>query len=524
MKQLSITLLATLFLFWGAVSSLTAQNTTFSDVTSIQLRSSGTISDNDGIKGYFFFYKKEKVDRKTNSYLLKILDQNLKSIAEEEIVDSKNLVLQQGTYNGDAIMLKFYDVKEKELSYRVFTKEGKLKNNVSRKIEDKYEVYSFSAIEGDPNRPNTMFAVGNKGFVDYTFIKEKRVGYKMAYIPTDGSKGWTFKSDPATKETMAGSFLFANEEVILSAELKRPKLMSNKGLSFFIVAHSVNDGKKLWDIKLEDPGFEVSLLNTYTDEKTKELVLFGSYFEKGKNITKSKSLGVFSFVVNQNSGKIAKRNFISWVDDAGKFLPISDKGKIDDVGYVFFHQFIKTADGRVFGIGEQYYKAVSASGVALSLLASATDGRGASMAKMVVKDFYIFEFNEDFSLKDIKIFEKGKSNIMLPEGFEFLSAATIAQHVKNIGGFDYYFTQSQDGGEVFHVGYLDYDREEDKGQKEYFGALTYADGEFSTDKVVLKVKKKVTLNVMPAKAGHILILEYDRKEQTLDLHLEPFNF
>ena len=54
-----------------------AQTATIEDVYSVRLRSSGIIKDNDGIKGYYFFYKKEKVDRKTNTYILQIIDENL---------------------------------------------------------------------------------------------------------------------------------------------------------------------------------------------------------------------------------------------------------------------------------------------------------------------------------------------------------------------------------------------------------------------------------------------------------------
>ena len=148
-----------------------------------------------------------------------------------------------------------------------------------------------------------------------------------------------------------------------------------------------------------------------------------------------------------------------------------------------------------------------------------------SNIKMVIEDFYIFEFNQDFTLKDIKIFEKGKSNIALPQGFGLVSAQVIAQYLKYNNSFDFYFLQTQDDDEVVHIGYLDYDRMEKGESKEsYFGALTYADGEFTKDKIVLERKRRTNIVVFPAKAGHILIMEYNRKEKVLDMRLEAINF
>ena len=114
-----------------------AQTATIEDVFSIRLRSSGIIRDNDGIKGYYFFYKKEKVDRKTNTYILQIIDENLNEVAKKEITDTRQLVLQSGTYNGDVIMLKFFDYKKSELSYRSFTKEGELVKTDKETIKDR---------------------------------------------------------------------------------------------------------------------------------------------------------------------------------------------------------------------------------------------------------------------------------------------------------------------------------------------------------------------------------------------------
>jgi len=79
------------FLFF-AVSGLQAQNKLSIDkVYSTYLRNSGTIMENNQIKGYFFLYISDKIDRRTNEYTLQILDQNLNKVRDIKFQDSKNL-------------------------------------------------------------------------------------------------------------------------------------------------------------------------------------------------------------------------------------------------------------------------------------------------------------------------------------------------------------------------------------------------------------------------------------------------
>ncbi|WNH08248.1 DUF6770 family protein [Thalassobellus suaedae] len=52
----------------------------------------------------------------------------------------------------------------------------------------------------------------------------------------------------------------------------------------------------------------------------------------------------------------------------------------------------------------------------------------------------------------------------------------------------------------------------------------YDEGKLSEDKIYLqKDSGKIKFRVLPAKLGHIMLLEYNKKEKTLDLHLEKLN-
>ena len=76
----------------------------------------------------------------------------------------------------------------------------------------------------------------------------------------------------------------------------------------------------------------------------------------------------------------------------------------------------------------------------------------------VAEDFYIFEFSANFDLNDVKIFEKRKSNVMLPSGATFMSPSMISNYMMLYGSFDFSFLQKSTEGDVFHIGYQDYNK------------------------------------------------------------------
>jgi len=500
-----------------------AQTATLNDIRQVRLKNSGAILDDNEVKGYFYFYEIDKVDRKNRAYQLTILDQNLNQVAKKKIVDSKHLLLQAASYNGSSIMLKFFNVRTREVSFQAFDRNAELAKKDTRElIKGEALINYYVGGDKDVNNGLAFYPAGKNGFVNYSTVqKGMKVGYIIEFYPSNKETNkWNFTTDMKVKGVRVASFMYADESVVLSTLIERPKAMSIKNTVTSIEALDTKTGKQKWKTPIESSMYELGIMNNYIDEASGDITLLGTYFKKGDNMASDKSLGMFSYTLDKDGNKKSER-FLAWVKDVGAFLPINDKGKIEDVGYIYFHKFIKTEDGKIFGIGEQYKKAINVGAVALNLLAGGDSG--ASNTKLVVEDFYVFEFSDDFSLKDVKVFEKGKSNIWLPSGSTYMSAAWIANYVKYTGGFDYYFTQQTNEGDVFHVGYTDYDRTQDKDQRAYFGAISYADGEFTTDRLPINNKSKY-LSLSKAKTGHILVTEYFRKEKKIELRLEKINY
>ena len=70
-------LLPVLLIVCSCVTGHSQGKLSIENVHAAYLRNSGTIMENNQIKGYFFLYQSDKIDRQTNEYTLQILDQNI---------------------------------------------------------------------------------------------------------------------------------------------------------------------------------------------------------------------------------------------------------------------------------------------------------------------------------------------------------------------------------------------------------------------------------------------------------------
>jgi hypothetical protein len=129
-----------------------------------------------------------------------------------------------------------------------------------------------------------------------------------------------------------------------------------------------------------------------------------------------------------------------------------------DVGYIFFHDVIRNADGNVYAIGEQYKKQMKGIG---------TD--------IVIEDKMIFELNKDYKLQKVHIVDKGKTRFALPQGMGMNGAQILSYFVKSMGEFDYAFIEFNKDHSIFSIGCIDYVKVKGEENKYIFGSITYTD-------------------------------------------------
>ena len=500
------TLLLSVLLASLNFTNLYSQNKKISNVASVQLRNMGAILTDSEVSGYYMFYKTDKTSRKTYSYELQVLDQNLNNISTKSIEGPKSMVLLDGVYNNQGLMLKFYDLKEKEYTFRQYDKNANEISSTTKEIS-KIETMMLEMYANKKEGSNTsLFPIQNVGFLNYSMKKNKKQGYKIDfYTSSDDTESWSFGSNENSKEVEFATHIFSNKNIIVSSVMKK-KTMMTKQARTSILALKSKTGEKLFDKEFTSPDYTLMVLGGFGEENSDRFYLYGNYFANGKNPFSNPSLGLFLYEVNMN-GDIITEKFISWKDDVSKFLDVNEKGKLKNTGYVFFHKILRNADGNIYFIGEQYNK--SYKGITTDL---------------VVKDLMVFEFNKDFNLDNVNIINKQKTTNSA-KGMALASPQVIALVLKQFGGFDYEFFQSNADKSIFSFGYVDYVKVKGNPNKYVFGSVTYTDSEPVTDKLdLMTVKEKKKIKVLPAKIGNIVVVEYNEKEKSLDMRIEKINY
>ena len=84
-----------------------AQKLSIENVQNVSLRNSEAIKEGSEVKGYYFFYVSDKIDKKTNEYTLQITDNNLKKLKDIKFQDSKHVSILESSFNGTDLIFLF---------------------------------------------------------------------------------------------------------------------------------------------------------------------------------------------------------------------------------------------------------------------------------------------------------------------------------------------------------------------------------------------------------------------------------
>jgi hypothetical protein len=486
------------------------------NVVSVQLRNAGPIIANEEIKGYFLFYQSDKIDRMTNEYTLQIMDENVNKIRDIKFTDAKNIYLLESSFNGSEIMFLFFSKDERLIQYRVYGIDGKEKASY-RRILDMRAMFYFEqsvAASSEDNQNSSLFGVNNKGFLSVVNIAvDDNLTFEVNYYGGSQKYQWTYKADES-RRAASGQYLGSTDSVAVF-EVTRRKYNNRLDMESWLVGVYLHNGKEAFEFETDTYEYTLLPMNIQTVRNSSQFLLMGPYYDKEDRLGRDQSKGLAVWILN-NQGRVLKQKYNSWEKDISKFLKTDSKGRVQDLGYVYFHQIIQTQDGKIFGIGEGYKRTASALGIASKVLPL-----GVSASKMKITDMVLLQFDNTFTITDAKIFEKNTNNIELPTAMQYFGAAMVAQYIKAIGSFDYSFLQTDRQHSMFTVGYTDYVK-----SKEYkgltFNTISYYNNTLTTDRIELKSNSS-KMKIMPAKTGSLMIMEYFKKSRRLDMRLEKVN-
>lgn len=505
---------------WMPLASMAQSKLSIANVYSATLRNSGPIISNNEVKGYFLFYQSDKVDRKTNEYTLQILDENLNKVKDIKFTDDKNIQLVESAFNGSDIMFEFFNEKEKTLDFRVYGLDGKQKSSYTKELNKRTIKWMQQKNVGDEDEAqnSSLFGAEDKGFISLIPIRDGGdYSYEVSGYRTDKKGQWTYTPDDDDYKYAAAQYLGSTDSLALFEVVKKEGGVMSGKLQSWLLGIFLSNGKKSFEFETNSKDkYAFFPMNVSQLSGSSQFVLSGPYFDADARVMKDKSRGMGIWVMD-SKGKLVTSKYSSWDGDLAKYLPVDEKGKIDDVGYIYIHKVVQTSDGNIFAVAEGYRQAASALGIAATLMGSGN----VSVIKLKITDMVMLQYDSTFKLKNAKIYPKGANNMELPGGGAFVGPQTMALMADALGFFDYSFTEKSSDNSTFQVGYTDFVREDGyKGGT--FNTLSYNNGKITTDRINLKSSAK-TVRVFPGKTGSVMVLEYYKKDKRLDLRMEKMN-
>jgi hypothetical protein len=170
---------ATLVLLFGFYAK--AQNMAIENVHKATLRNSAAIKEGSEVKGYYFFYVSDRIDKKTNEYTIRITDNNLTMIKDIKMQDSKDILILESSFNGTDLVFMFYNTDTRMLDYQLYGVDGNKKFNYTRELTKKEEAffklsYRFDADDDDQDFKG-LYPVEGKGFISIMPSREDKGFY-----------------------------------------------------------------------------------------------------------------------------------------------------------------------------------------------------------------------------------------------------------------------------------------------------------------------------------------------------------
>ena len=512
-KTLVITL--TLFL----TLSLWSQTRSVDGVIRIGYRDHGPIKEGSDVKGYYFYYATDKIDKKTYEWTLDIADNNLNILKSIKFTETKDVAILESSFNGTDLIFLFYNDKERTFEYQTYGADGKKKYTYNRELTKKEKRYFETTYFGQKDDEQTykgLYPVDGKGFISNMPSREdKDYTFQVDFFSTEKRKQWTYTPTIGGKKFI-GDYLGTFNNVVYFEVLKFTGVFDGKPDSY-ILGLDLETGKQLFEKPTDGKyRFYPASMPVLNNGKA---YIYGEYFDANANIAKDKSLG-FAFWGIDEKGTILSEKYCSWDLELGKFMNVTSRGKIDNFGFMYLHNMVQTADGNIYAIGEGFKKVASALGIVSNVLMRGNSG--ISNIKIRVTDMMLIKFDKDFNVKEAKIYDKNSNNIELESGMEFVSGPLIAKMVKyQYGGFDYEYTQVNKDNTSFTICYSDYERGKDyKGTT--FNSISYNDGKITTDKIQTKSDAKWA-RIFPGKQGQVMIMEYYKKDKKIVIHAEKLN-
>lgn len=476
-----------------------AQNRTFEDVIEIRLENVGPIFQNNQVIGYYAFYYIDKAaEIYKSNYKLVLMDEQLNKIAEKKIVETDRLELHMASYNGKNLFFVFQN--NYSVEFRLY---DLALNLISTEQRPFFYLDPFS-----PSNPTKrpvlpqVISLGDNGFLFYNYTRNtisRKLNYKIQFFPTNGSNPWQWETQKSDNLRYTPVVLCHNDKILLHHFIEglRP--------STYLQGINLKTGKVLFRKEMSVENHLIQIVHAHPDTAG-NFVVAGQYYNLNDKVWKDKSLGFFVGKID-SQGNFITHKFLSWINEVAAKTIINKKGLIRENDNLYLHNAVHGRDGSIYLMGEIFEKTKSTL-------------KHKSVFK--TKEIAVIEISPDWALKSFNFFNKTEHKHTMP--FWIKNLEKQVYYYQNFRGFDYqYFLQNEQRDEFAFFYEIRYTEDNKLTRKLSTLSKHIGENKFVTD--IISLDSDATIyRVMPAYAGHIMIVEYFSNTKKLNMRIEKFNY
>lgn len=253
-----------------------------------------------------------------------------------------------------------------------------------------------------------------------------------------------------------------------------------------VTLHSIDPvtGKEKFSYTIENRDSDYNY--SYQIKKIgEELVLTGKISSySGSGYTMENAKGLFKIKLDDEGNESFKKYFL-W-EEASEFLDINKSGKLEKGYRLLAQDYFIFEDGRITFLAEKYKESYN---LLVGPIPKATD-------------FVLFQFNEDFTLKNVETIEKDKSKFAIS---------------------DYLFSQPINNGNDVVFFYRDYQKDKVTKNKDWvLGIVKLVDKKFDYEQIPMS-SDDFFIEPYIAKEGYIMLREYNKGSDHNTIRLERIN-
>ena len=506
-----------------------AQSKVFKEVSDEIASTVRVLMQNNALVGYLTFTRLEAVSEDSFSYKITIMDENLNDIGTVSFKEV-SLELHDVSFEQDVICLSYF--KSSFLGKRIKTRKTYKQISTEAKF---YKMLQFMDLTGKIFKTNEILVktkatdvndVYTSGY-DY-FIGSGNLSNKIqiANIPEIGFSTfygddesnylslYNYKGDEIWKKKIA-----LDKERIFSLNtskkdifiLKRP-FWSNK-IGGEILGYNIIDSTQSLNYTLKDTktGCLLRVLTINNDPITKNVYVSGIIYSSKtkfastpKTLTKGSHAGVFTINLNGCNRKEVLENFTYWSDKSNVSI-VNTQGKFSETNHYFnATKSFKDFQGNTYFVGTGVSTKAKVGSIISSIITLPL-----LIPSMIIasQGFTNYSFNNVMFVKQTSKGTLNVENILNVDKVN-ISIQKRSESLSYIENKSYYFISNEETKTNFII--ID-DKKNiviyNLNMKKIIRTVPHKDGNIQT-------------NIFPAKEGHIMVSEYNKKEKYTRVSIE----